>query len=35
MVVSKMEVSELAAFRFRCYEVISQEGNIWVCGGEG
>jgi hypothetical protein len=35
MVVSKMEVSELAAFRFRGYEVISQEGNTWVCGGKG
>jgi hypothetical protein len=35
MVLSKMELRELATFRFRGYEVISQEGNTWVCGGKG
>ena len=35
MVLSKMELRELAMFRFRGYEVISQEGNTWMCGGKG
>jgi hypothetical protein len=35
MVLSKMELRELATFRFRGYEVISQEGNTWVCEGKG
>jgi hypothetical protein len=35
MVLSKMELREFATFRFRGDEVISQEGNTWVCGGKG
>jgi hypothetical protein len=35
MVLSKRELRELATFRFRGYELISQEGNTWVCGGKG